>query len=347
MRFYKQTHRFYCGVDLHARSMFVHVLDHEGQTLFDQDLPAGPDAFRAAVAPYRTGLVVGCECMFAWYWLADLCEDESIPFTLGHALYMKAIHGGKAKNDRLDAAKIAGLLRGGMFPMAYVYPRDMRETRDLLRRRTYFVRQRAQLIAHIQNTNSQYNLPPFDRKLSRHPDYSELAERFPHASTKLSIGADATLINHYHQTLAELETHLVRHAKVHDPATYHLLQSLPGIGKVLGLILLYEIHDIGRFPEDGNFLSYARLVRCDHESAGKKKGAGCRKIGNAHLKWAFSEAACLMLRALPAAKAWVGRQERKRGKKKALAILEAKIGRAVYQVWKKQQPFDAQKFLTH
>jgi len=111
--------------------------------------------------------------------------------------------------------------------------------------------------------------------------------------------------------------------------------------------MLYEIHDIGRFPEDGNFLSYARLVRCDHESAGKKKGAGCRKIGNAHLKWAFSEAACLMLRALPAAKAWVGRQERKRGKKKALAILEAKIGRAVYQVWKKQQPFDAQKFLTH
>ena len=177
MRFYKQTHRFYCGVDLHARSMFVHVLDHEGQTLFEKDLPAGPDAFRAAVAPYRTGLVVGCECMFAWYWLADLCEDESIPFTLGHALYMKAIHGGKAKNDQIDAAKIAGLLRGGMFPMAYVYPRDMRETRDLLRRRTYFVRQRAQLIAHIVNTNSQYNLPPFDRKLSRHPDYRAWAAR--------------------------------------------------------------------------------------------------------------------------------------------------------------------------
>src|SRR6516164_2418231 len=105
---------------------------------------------------------------------------------------MKAIHGGKAKNDQIDAAKIAGLLRGGLFPMAYVYPRDMRETRDLLRRRTYFVRQRAQLIAHIVNTNSQYNLPPFDRKLSRHPDYSELAERFAHASTRLSIGADAS-----------------------------------------------------------------------------------------------------------------------------------------------------------
>jgi hypothetical protein len=120
MRFYKHTHAFYCGVDLHARSMFTHILDHHGNTVFEADLPADPGAFRKAIAPYRAGLVVGCECMFSWYWLADLCEDDEIPFTLGHALYMKAIHGGKAKNDRIDAAKIAGLLRGGMFPMAYV-----------------------------------------------------------------------------------------------------------------------------------------------------------------------------------------------------------------------------------
>jgi transposase len=221
----------------------------------------------------------------------------------------------------------------------------MRQTRDLLRRRTFFVRQKAQLIAHIQNTNSQYNLPPFERKLSRHPDYSDLAGRFAHASTRLSIGADAALINQYQATIRELETHLVQHAKVDDPKTYHLLQSLPGIGKVLGLIMLYEIQDIKRFPEDGNFLSYARLVRCDHESGGKKKGSGGRKIGNGHLKWPFSEAATPMLRSCPAAKLWLQRQERKRGKRKALAILEAKIGRAVYQAWRKQQPFDAKKFL--
>lgn len=346
MRWYKQQHRFYCGVDLHARSMFTHILDAEGRTVFEKDLPASPGAFLDAVKSYRDGLVVGCECMFAWYWLADLCEDESIPFALGHALYMKAIHGGKSKNDRIDAGKIAGLLRGGNFPMAYVYPRAMRETRDLLRRRTFFVRQKAQLIAHITNTNSQYNLPPFERKLSRHPDYSDLAKRFAHASTQLSIGADAALINQYQSTIQELETHLVKHAKVDDPKTYQLLQSAPGIGKVLGLILLYEVQDIRRFPEDGNFLSYCRLVHCEHESAGKKKGSGGRKIGNAHLKWAFSEAACLMLRSCKPVKAWLQRQERKRGKRKALAILEAKIGRAVYQVWRKQQPFDAKRFLA-
>ena len=345
MRFFNQQHRFYCGVDLHARSMFTHILDHEGRTVFSRDLPAGPAVFLEAIAPFRDGIVVGCECMFAWYWLADLCEDEHLPFVLGHALGMKLIHGTKTKNDRLDGAKLAALLRGGNFPMAYVYPRAMRQTRDLLRRRSFFVRQKAQLIAHIVNTNSQYNLPPLERKLARQPDYSELAELFAHPSTRLSIAADAQLIHQYQQTIREMETHLVGHAKVDDPKTYHLLQSTPGIGKVLALIMLYEIQDIRRFPEDGNFLSYARLVRGEHESAGKKKGAGGRKVGNGHLKWAFSEAAALMKRSCPAVKAWVQRQERKRGKRKATAVLEAKIGRAVYQVWKKQQPFDQQKFL--
>ena len=166
MRFYNQPHAYYCGVDLHARSMFTHVLDHGGATVFAKDLAANPQIFLDAVAPFRQGLVVGCECMFAWYWLADLCEDESIPFTLGHALYMKAIHGGKAKNDRIDAAKLARILRGGTFPLAYVYPKGMRETRDLLRRRSYLVRRRAELLTHLQILNAQYNLAPFPKKLS-------------------------------------------------------------------------------------------------------------------------------------------------------------------------------------
>ena len=149
MRFYQGQHPFYCGIDLHARTMHVCILDQAGKTLFDKGIPCRPEAFLRAIQLYRDHLVVGAECMFAWYWVADLCVEQDIAFVLGHALYMKAVHGGKAKNDRIDAGKIAGLLRGGMFPMAYVYPRAMRETRDLLRRRTFFVRQKAQLIAHI------------------------------------------------------------------------------------------------------------------------------------------------------------------------------------------------------
>ena len=120
----------------------------------------------------------------------------------------------------------------------------------------------------------------------------------------------------------------------------------PGIGPILGLVLLYEIDAIRRFPEVKNFLSYSRLVLGVHESAGKVKGVGGRKLGNAHLKWAFSEAASLMLRSFAPAKSWMQRQSQKRGVKKAHAILEAKIGRTVFHLWKKQMAFDAKKFLA-
>jgi transposase len=149
MRFYTQQHRFYCGVDLHARTMYLCILDDAGQVVYDRNLASEPGAFLKAVAPYRDGLVVGVECLFCWYWLADLCTKEKIAFVLGHALYMKAIHGGKSKNDQIDAAKIARLLRGGTMPQAYVYPAGMRATRDLLRRRMYLVHKRAETIAHI------------------------------------------------------------------------------------------------------------------------------------------------------------------------------------------------------
>jgi transposase len=347
MRLYQQQHRFYAGVDLHARSLFTHVLDQRGRTVLEQNLPACPETFREAIKPFRRGLVVGCECMFAWYWLADLCEDKGIPFVLGHALYMKLIHGAKAKNDRIDAAKLAALLRGGMFPLAYVYPRAKRQTRDLLRRRSFFVRQRAQLIAHIVNTNSQFNLPPFPKKLTYAGNRSAaIAERFADPSTRLSVAADLALIDNYDVQIAALERHLLQHAKVDDPVTFGLLRTTPGIGPILGLILLYEIDQIGRFPEAGNFLSYARLVRCSHESAGKVKGSGGKKIGNGHLKWAFSEAACLMLRCCLPVKSWMQRQEKKRGKRKALSLLEAKLGRSIFHLWRKQVPFDVKRFLS-
>ena len=348
MRFYNQQHRFYAGGDLHARTLYLHVLDTDGRTAFDRNLPARPDAFLDAVRPFRDGLVVGVECMFAWYWLADLCAAEGIPFVLGHALYMKAIHGGKTKTDRIDAAKIAGLLRGGLFPQAYAYPQALRETRDLLRRRTFLVRQRAQFLAHVQNTNSQYNLPPFAKKLSYagNRDADQIAQRFAHESVRQSIRADLALIEALDERIGALELYLTRTAKVDDPVVYHLLKTVPGIGPVLALILLYEIHDVQRFPEVGNFLSYARLVRCAHESAGKTTGYGGKKIGNAHLRWAFGEAACLLLRAHAPAKPWLQRAEKKHGKAKALAVLAAKLARTVYHLWRKKEAFDAKRFLT-
>ena len=135
MRFYTGQHKHCCGIDLHARTMYLCILDQAGKVLLHKDFRANPESFLKAVANYREDLVVAVECIFTWYWLADLCRREGIHFVLGHALYMKAIHGGKAKNDRIDAHKVAVILRGGMLPQAYVYPSEMRATRDLLRRR--------------------------------------------------------------------------------------------------------------------------------------------------------------------------------------------------------------------
>jgi len=348
MRFYNQQHRFYCGVDLHARTLSLCVLDAAGSIVLQRTIDASPDAFLEAVGPHREGLAVACECMFAWYWLADLCLEEKIPFVLGHALYMKAIHGGKAKTDKIDAHKIAVLLRGGLLPQAYVYPKGMRETRDLLRRRTFFVRRRAEALVHLTNTNSQYNLPPFAKKLAYAANREELnlPERFADPSVRKNVELDLALVETCDRQINAVELYLTRTAKVDDPQAYHRLRSVPGVGKVLALILLYEIHDIRRFPEVGQFLSYARLVRCAHESAGKKKGTGGNKIGNAHLKWAFSEATCLFLRTSEQAKRWLARREKKHGKARALGALAARLGRAVYHLLRKQEVFDAQRFFA-
>src|SRR4030066_1536711 len=203
---------------------------------------------------------------------------------------MKAIHGGKAKNDKVDAHKIAVLLRGGMMPMAYVYPSEMRSTRDLLRRRTHLARKRAELIAHIQNTNHQYNLTEMGR-ISRKCDRNkaEVAERFTDPSVQKSIELDIALIDHYDKLLNHLEHELSVIAKVHDADSYFRLRSIPGIGRILGLTILYEIHDISRFPSVQDFVSYCRLVKSAKESAGEKLGTRGEQTGNAHLKWAFSE----------------------------------------------------------
>src|ERR687884_365562 len=274
-------------------------------------MKAAPEPFLKAVAPYRPGLVVAVECIFTWYWLADLCVDQGIPFVLGHALYMKAIHGGKAKNDKIDAHKIAVLLRGGMLPQAYVYPAEMRATRDLLRRRIHLMRQRAELLAHVQNTNSQYNLPDIGKKIAYKTNRPGVAERFADPAVQKSVEVDLALIDFYDQLLRDLELAIVQTAKQHDANTLYLLQTVPGIGKILSLVLLYEIHDIRRFPSVQDFASYARLVKCSKESAGKRYGTSGTKIGNAYLKWAFSEAAVLCLRANPAGQKYLARIEKK------------------------------------
>ena len=344
MNFYTTKHEYSCGIDLHGKTMYLCVLDREGKKVLHRNIKNDTDYLAKLLEPYKSDLVVSSECIFNWYWLSDFCLDQGFSFVLGHALYMKAIHGGKAKNDKIDSEKIARMLHGGMLPSAYVYPKEKRATRDLMRRRTYFSRKKAELLGHIQLTRIQYNLPEFGVNLTHKCHRDGIAERFSDSPVQLSIGSDFRIIAEYDKLLRELEQSIEKAAKEHSPNEYGLLRSIPGVGPILALTLLYEIDTIARFPKVGQLLSYARLIKCKKESAGKSYGSSGSKIGNAHLKWAFSEAAQLFLKDSEAKK-YFAKLEKKHPKGKALSILAAKLGKTVYQILTKKEFFDMKKFV--
>jgi transposase len=345
MQCYTKQHNAYCGIDLHARSMYVCILNQAGDILVHRNMKASPETFLSTLTPYREDIVVAVECVFTWYWLADLCAREGIPFVRGHALSMKAIHGGKAKHDQSDAHQIAVRLRGGMRPQAYVYPAKMRATRDLLRRRMSLTRKRAEWLAHIQNTHSQYNLPEIGKKLAYKANRDGGAERFPAPAVQKSMEVDLALLGYSAPLRNDLEAHIVKAAKQHDANTLSRLQTVPGLGKMLSLVLLYDIQEIQRCPSGQDFVSYCRLVKCAKESAGKRYGTAGTKIGNADLQWAFSEAAVLFLRENPKGQKSLTKLEKQHGTGKALTVRAPQLARAVYAMLKRGTAFDMAMFL--
>src|ERR671930_134510 len=221
----------------------------------------------------------------------------------------------------------------------------MGATRHLLRRPVHLMRKRAELLAHVQQTNSQYNLPEIGKKIAYKANRDGIAERFPDPAVQKSIEVDLALIDYYDRLLRDVELSVLQTAKQHKANTLYLLRTVPGIGEILSLVLLYEIHDIQRFPRVQDFVSYCRLVKCAKESAGKRSGTSGAKIGNAYLKWAFSEAAVLFLRANPAGQKYLARLENKHGKGNALTVLAQKLARAVYYMLKRQKAFDMDRVL--
>jgi len=259
---------------------------------------------------------------------------------------MKAIHGGKAKNDQIDAHKIAVLRRGGMLPQASGYPAEMRAIRDLLRRRMHLARTRGELLAHGQHTNSQYHLPAIGKKIADKTNRDGVAERCADPSVHKSIDVDLALIGSYDELLRDVELTLVNTAKHHDANTLYLLHTVPGIGKILSLVLLYEIHQSDRFPRGQDVASYGRLVTCAKASAGKRSGTSGTNIGHAHLTWAFSEAAVFCWRDHPAGQKVLASLEQKHRQGKAVTILAHQWARAVYDMLKHKTAVDRHKFLT-
>ncbi len=260
---------------------------------------------------------------------------------------MQASHGGKAKNDKIDAHKSALWLRGGMMPHAYVYPAELRATRELLYRRCHLVQKRGELFAHIQNTNSQENLTAIGKKLTYKATRAGVAEHVPAPSIRKTIEMDVSLMDHYDQLLGEVDLlYIPRTAKLHEVQTFTPLQSVPGIGQMLARVLRYESQDSARFPRMQDFVSSCRLVQYAKESNGKRLGTSGKKTGNSHLRWAFAEAAILFIRQSQPGKAYFATLEHQHGKAKALTVLAHKLGRAVYYLRTCEHAFDPQRFVT-
>jgi transposase len=348
MKYYTTSTEFNCGIDLHARQMYVCVMDRTGKKLVHTNVKHNDfNFFLKLVAPYRHDLTVCCECMFGWYWLADACQAAGLKFVLAHALYLKAIHGGKNKNDRIDSEKLTHLLRSNLIPPGHVYPADKRPLRALLRQRLNFVWQRTELQSRIQSQQLAYNRPTLT-STNRDRWAEQLLQVEPDPIRQLALQNNLALIRHFDVQITAVEAQLLKLTKAQAGRDYTLLQTVAGIGEHLGLTLLYEIGDIARFPTVKDFLSYCRLVKGTVASAGKIKGLRGAKLGNPYLRWAFGEAAIIAKRDHALIGPLYQRLEaRMNGNKfKANAVLAIKLARSVYFMLKNHTVFDPQRLVA-
>lgn len=347
MRFLDRTAASYVGIDLHARTLYLVVLDAAGTVRLARNLPAKPDPVLTAVAPFRPDLLVGCECVHSWYWLADCCRREGIPFALGHAWAMKAVHGSKTKSDRQDAEAIARLLRGGTFPPAYAYPAERRGLRDRLRTRLRLVRQRAELYGHIHTVRRQLNLEPVGSDVKYRSKREAVAADIPDAHSRRGVEARLNLLTPLDTEIRRLERAIEVAAAEHYPGEIAALQTIPGVGPIISLTVLLEIDTVERFASRQQFCSYARLITPKQESAGKVVGVGNRRSGNAWLKWAFSEAAVLSAQKDERMKKCLAKLQSRHGVGKGLSIFAHKLGRVAYHLLRTKQVFDVDRFVRH
>ena len=345
MRYAQINTRYYCGVDLHSKEMFITVMDKTGTPLLQQKMANQFETFKKYLQPFLPDVAVGVESTCFYYWLADACHEAGIRFYLGHALYMKAISGGKVKNDKIDSQKIADLLRANLFPLAYPYPKEMRAVRDLLRRRQFFVRRRASAYIHLQVLCQQYGIIDLPAKLVKNKKERRRGlSLFDDENVQLQVESDLQFIEALDPLIRQLELQIIRQAKHHNWVDFQLLQTIPGVGEMFALMILYETHDIRRFATVQRYSSYAGVVKCERISGGKTYAAKNTKIRNAYLKWAFGE---IIIKAQ--AEERIGKlyqkMKAKYGPGRAKSIIAHRFAVAAYFMLKNKQAFDVDKFV--
>lgn len=331
--------KYYAGIDLHSNNHLLVVADELDKRVYEKRLPNCLDETLHALAPFKATLdSVAVESTFNWYWLVDGLQAHGIKVHLVNTAAVKQYDGLKYAGDHHDAFHLAHLLRLGILPTGYIYPREQRAVRDLLRRRAQLVKQASAHLISIQNQVwrntgvkvSCNNIKPPSFELDMLEGYQQLA-----ASTNLAAYRQLqTQIGLIESTvLSELD----------ENEDFLLLRSVTGIGPILGMTIQLETGDIQRFKQVGHYASYCRCVQSLRESNGKKKGEGNAKSGNKYLSWAFSEVAHHAICHEPKAKAFYERKRQKRNGIVGMRALAHKMARAVWHMLTKRQEYDVNK----
>ena len=333
----------FCGIDLHSNNAVYVITDEQDRQLLSKRLPNDLAAVLGALEPYRDRLkAVAVESTYNWYWLVDGLQDYGYAVCLANPAKMEQYNGIKEANDLTDAAFVTHLLRLGVLPTGYIYPRQDRPVRDLLRRRTLLVRYRTSLKQSLQNMVVRQTGRSLGWRKVRALDDETRAELLEDEDCLPFVaGQQVELIELLDERIRRFEQKALEH--VHLRPAYECLLTLPGVGVILGLTIMLETGDIGRFERVGDYTSYCRCVRAVRSSNGKKKGSNNSRNGNAYLSWAFVEAVHHAIRCCPQAKKFYDRKVAKRNGALATKALAAKWTKAAYYMIKRQEAFDLKR----
>lgn len=331
----------YCGIDLHSTNSVVSVTDETDRVVAERRLKNDLALILQFLSPYAQEIrSIVVESTFNWYWLVDGLMNAGYRVRLANTTAMQQYSGLKHTDDHHDARWLAHMERLGILPVGYIFPREEREIRDLLRKRSQLVQQRTTQILSLQTLISRdtgRSMPSNEIK-----KLTEVPERWPPQSPLgLAIGAHIAVLRTLSEQIDTIEAAVLARAKPR-PA-YQALQSIAGVGKVLGLTILLESGDMGRFKKPGNFASYCRCVDSKRLSNGKKKGENNTKNGNRYLAWAFVEAANFAIRYNVPVKRFYERKKAKRNATVAIKAVAHKLARGAYYVMRDQVAFDVNK----
>lgn len=337
---------YYTGIDLHANNNYMGIIDENGKKGKRKRLSNDPENVLEYLEPYKAdieGVVV--ESTFNWYWLVDTLMEAGYRVHLANTTAIQKYNGLKHSDDQDDAFWLAEMLRLNILPTGYIYPKEDRPIRDLLRKRGHLVRLRTSLILSLQNIMDRNFGARFTaRDMKKRQDNRVLS--FLEGKDDLALTGKVSIeaIDFFTTKISEIEKYVEDKIALKDG--YRYLLGIPGIGKILGLTIMLETGDVKRFAKVGNYVSYCRKVSTKWTSNDKKKGKGNKKNGNKYLAWAFSEAAEFARRYDDRAKAFYNRKMQKQNFMVAHNALAHKLARAAYHVMKDQVPYMPEKLFS-